>query len=99
MTPAILAALVATAVSLKGPVEQSIDAFTKEKPGEAIELHPLLRLRSGLGEPRERGQRVLDQPREARFEAEPFQLHVQPGKVQPLRVADEHRRERGHDTR
>ena len=38
MTPAVLAALVATAISLKGPVEQSIDALMKETPGEAIEL-------------------------------------------------------------
>lgn len=38
MTPAVLAALVATAISLKGPVDQAISAFHEKNPGEKIEL-------------------------------------------------------------
>ena len=38
MTAAILAALVATAISLKGPVDQSITSFEEKTPGEQLEL-------------------------------------------------------------
>ena len=38
MTAALLAALVATAISLKGPVDQAITAFQEKAPGEKIEL-------------------------------------------------------------
>ena len=38
MTPAVLAALVATAISLKGPVEHAIASFQETSPGEKIEL-------------------------------------------------------------